>query len=106
MDQISFGTDGWRATLDTFTDRRVRIVGQAVADTLAETEADAAAADTTDRPVLVGYDARPTSEGFAESLAEPGLRALDELTSDPLDDVEAILVGEGDEAVRGDVVGG
>jgi len=70
MDQISFGTDGWRATLDTFTDRRVHIVGQAVADTLAETEADAAAADTTDRPVLVGYDARPTSEGFAESLAE------------------------------------
>ncbi|MXR41677.1 phosphoglucomutase/phosphomannomutase family protein [Halobaculum sp. WSA2] len=70
MDEISFGTDGWRATLDTFTDRRVRIVGQAVADTLAESEADAAAADATDRPVLVGYDARPTSEGFAESLAE------------------------------------
>ncbi|WP_277554409.1 phosphoglucomutase/phosphomannomutase family protein [Halobaculum limi] len=62
MDQISFGTDGWRATLDTFTDRRVRIVGQAVADTLA--------AAGTDRPVIVGYDARPTSEGFAESLAE------------------------------------
>ena len=65
MDRISFGTDGWRDTLDRFTDRRVRIVGQAVADTLAETEADA-----TDRPVVVGYDARPTSEGFAESLAE------------------------------------
>ncbi|PSQ05813.1 phosphoglucomutase [Halobacteriales archaeon QS_6_71_20] len=65
MDQISFGTDGWRDTLDRFTDRRVRIVGQAVADTLAETEADATA-----RPVIVGYDARPTSEGFAESLAE------------------------------------
>jgi len=32
MDQIAFGTDGWRATLDTFTDDRVRIVGQAVAD--------------------------------------------------------------------------
>ncbi|MFC7071422.1 phosphoglucomutase/phosphomannomutase family protein [Halobaculum lipolyticum] len=62
MDEISFGTDGWRATLDTFTDRRVRIVGQAVADTLAERDHDA--------PVIVGYDARPTSEGFAESLAE------------------------------------
>ena len=62
MDRISFGTDGWRATLDTFTDDRVRIVGQAVADHL-----DAAGHDD---PVAVGYDARETSEGFAESLAE------------------------------------
>jgi len=62
MDQIAFGTDGWRATLDTFTDERVRIVGQAVADHL-----DAAGHD---EPVAVGYDARETSEGFAESLAE------------------------------------
>ncbi|WP_284012615.1 phosphoglucomutase/phosphomannomutase family protein [Halobaculum litoreum] len=62
MDEITFGTDGWRATLDTFTDRRVRIVGQAVADTLA--------GQGHDGPVIVGYDARPTSEGFAESLAE------------------------------------
>ncbi|MFC7325092.1 phosphoglucomutase/phosphomannomutase family protein [Halorubrum rutilum] len=62
MEQISFGTDGWRATLDTFTDERVRIVGQAVADHL-----DAAGRD---EPVAVGYDARETSEGFAESLAE------------------------------------
>ena len=62
MDEISFGTDGWRATLDTFTDDRVRIVGQAVADHL-----DAAGHD---EPVAVGYDARETSEGFAESLAE------------------------------------
>jgi phosphomannomutase len=61
MDAISFGTDGWRATLDVFTDDRVRIVGQAVADHLA-------AADH-DEPVAVGYDARETSEGFAESLA-------------------------------------
>ncbi|MBP1903054.1 phosphomannomutase [Halorubrum trapanicum] len=62
MDQIAFGTDGWRATLDTFTDERVRIVGQAVADHLA--------AAGRDEPVAVGYDARETSEGFAESLAE------------------------------------
>jgi phosphomannomutase len=71
MDQISFGTDGWRATLDQFTDRRVRIVGQAVADTLSETGSRAGAeADGAERSVIVGYDARPTSEGFAESLAE------------------------------------
>ncbi|UVE51358.1 phosphoglucomutase/phosphomannomutase family protein [Haloferax larsenii] len=62
MDEISFGTDGWRATLDTFTDDRVRIVGQAVTDYLADE-------GHTD-PVLVGYDARETSPGFAESLAE------------------------------------
>jgi phosphomannomutase len=62
MDAISFGTDGWRATLDTFTDDRVRIVGQAVADYLTDEGLDA--------PVFVGYDARDTSLGFAESLAE------------------------------------
>ncbi|MFB6095971.1 MAG: phosphoglucomutase/phosphomannomutase family protein [Haloferacaceae archaeon] len=62
MDAISFGTDGWRATLDEFTDERVRVVGQAVADYLAD--------EGHDDPVVVGYDARETSEGFAESLAE------------------------------------
>ncbi|MFB6256476.1 MAG: phosphoglucomutase/phosphomannomutase family protein [Haloplanus sp.] len=62
MDAISFGTDGWRARLDTFTDERVRVVGQAVADYLADAGHDA--------PVAVGYDARATSEGFAESLAD------------------------------------
>ncbi|WP_284010918.1 phosphoglucomutase/phosphomannomutase family protein [Haloarcula pelagica] len=58
---IEFGTDGWRATLDTFTTPRVRMVGQAVATTL----------DARDesRPVAVGYDARETSRGFAEELA-------------------------------------
>jgi phosphomannomutase len=62
MDAISFGTDGWRARLDTFTDERVRTVGQAVADYLADEGHDA--------PVAVGYDARETSEDFAESLAD------------------------------------
>jgi phosphomannomutase len=62
MEAIAFGTDGWRATLEEFTDERVRAVGQAVADYL--TESDAAG------EVLVGYDARETSEGFAESLGE------------------------------------
>jgi len=58
---ISFGTDGWRATLDVFTEPRVRIVGQAIATTLRERdEGDS---------VVVGYDARDTSRGFAEELA-------------------------------------
>jgi phosphomannomutase len=59
---ISFGTDGWRATLDEFTAPRVRIVGQAVADYLD-------AESLGDDPVVVGYDARETSEGFAKELA-------------------------------------
>ena len=62
MDKIAFGTDGWRATLDIFTDERVRIVGEAVATYLLDEGYTA--------PVIVGYDARETSPGFAESLAE------------------------------------
>jgi phosphomannomutase len=62
MEQISFGTSGWRATLDQFTDRRVRMVAQATADHLA---AEGAAGE----PVAVGYDARETSRGFAEAVA-------------------------------------
>ena len=58
---ISFGTDGWRATLDTFTKPRVRIVGQALATTFRDRGADGS--------VVVGYDARDTSRGFAEELA-------------------------------------
>jgi phosphomannomutase len=58
---ISFGTDGWRATLETFTDERVRMIGQSVAAYL-ERAAHA-------RTVAVGYDARDHSRGFAEELA-------------------------------------
>jgi len=61
MDEISFGTDGWRATLETFTDRRVRIVGQAVASSLRD--------EGIEGTVAVGYDARETSRGFAEELS-------------------------------------
>ena len=60
---ISFGTDGWRATLDTFTAPRVRMVVQAVADHLREGDAD------PDAGVVVGYDARETSRGFAEEVS-------------------------------------
>jgi phosphomannomutase len=62
MDAISFGTDGWRATLDVFTSERVRIVGQAVATVLRDRDADGA--------VAVGYDARDSSPGFADDLAD------------------------------------
>jgi phosphomannomutase len=62
MDAITFGTDGWRATLEEFTAPRVRMVGQAVADYLADE-------GKTGETVVVGYDARPTSREFAEELA-------------------------------------
>ncbi|MFB6139993.1 MAG: phosphoglucomutase/phosphomannomutase family protein [Halosimplex sp.] len=73
-DAIEFGTDGWRATLDEFTEPRVRMVGQAVATYLREgrDEADAATAADADGEagtVAVGYDARETSRDFAEELA-------------------------------------
>ncbi len=58
---ITFGTDGWRTTLEDFTDERVRMVGQAVARYLDDEEATG--------PVAVGYDARAHSRGFAEELA-------------------------------------
>ncbi|MDL5362831.1 phosphoglucomutase/phosphomannomutase family protein [Halalkalicoccus sp. NIPERK01] len=61
MDEIRFGTDGWRATLDTFTAPRVRMVGQAVA-TYLDSEGLAG-------PVGICYDARESSRGFAEELA-------------------------------------
>jgi len=58
---IGFGTDGWRATLDEFTLPRVRLVGRAVADHLADRGASG--------PVAVGYDARARSREFADALA-------------------------------------
>ncbi len=61
MDTIRFGTDGWRATLDEFTNERVRMVAQAVATYLDDMNVDGG--------VLVGYDARETSRGFAEEVA-------------------------------------
>jgi len=74
-DVIEFGTDGWRATLDVFTEPRVRMVGQAVASHLLEEGADA--------PVAIGYDARDTSRGFAEELARTlASNGLDVLLSD------------------------
>jgi phosphomannomutase len=59
---ITFGTDGWRTTLEEFTAPRVRMVGQAVATYLADE-------GRGEDPVAVGYDARESSRGFAEELA-------------------------------------
>ncbi|ARS89693.1 phosphoglucomutase [Natrarchaeobaculum aegyptiacum] len=60
METIRFGTDGWRATLEEFTTPRVRMVGQAVATYLRD--------EGLEGTLVVGYDARETSRGFAEEL--------------------------------------
>ena len=60
---IAFGTDGWRADLETFTTDRVRIVAQAVATYLADH-------GLTGAPVAIGYDARASSRGFADAMAD------------------------------------
>ena len=58
---ISFGTDGWRAELSLFTPERVRVVAQAVATYLDDTDAEG--------PIAIGYDPREGSRGFAEDIA-------------------------------------
>jgi len=60
---ITFGTDGWRDTLDRFTSPRVKQVGQAVATYLKDE-------GHSGGTVGVGYDARKSSSGFADDLAE------------------------------------
>jgi phosphomannomutase len=62
LDAIAFGTDGWRATLDSFTEPRVRLVGHAIAEFLDDEGIEGA--------VAVGYDAREHSPGFARAIGE------------------------------------
>jgi phosphomannomutase len=62
--EIKFGTDGWRAIIaEEYTYPNVRICAQAVADYLKE-EGKASAG------VVVGYDTRFASDGFAAATAE------------------------------------
>jgi len=62
MDAVTFGTDGWRDTVDAFTDDRVRAVGQAVASYLSD--------ESNEGAVVVGYDARESSPAIADELIE------------------------------------
>jgi phosphomannomutase len=62
---ISFGTDGWRAVIaDTFTFANVRLVAQAVADTIKEQYEGTAAPE-----IVIGYDTRFLSDRFAMETA-------------------------------------
>lgn len=62
---IHFGTDGWRAIIaDTFTFDNLRLVSQAVANTL-----NAARTNNTQPEVVIGYDTRFLSDRFAAETA-------------------------------------
>src|SRR5690349_11128471 len=76
MSKIKFGTDGWRALMDTdFTPENVDKVAQAFADFM-----NAEARDKDTPCVVIGYDWRKNSEVFAKSVADVlvgnGIQAL------------------------------
>jgi len=62
---ISFGTDGWRAVIaDTFTFANLRLVAQAVADSINQEH------QGTEPPsIVIGYDTRFLSDRFAMETA-------------------------------------
>jgi len=62
MDEISFGTDGWRAEASLVTPERLHAIAQAVVDLLAE---DGRAGE----PLVIGYDARDGARERGEELA-------------------------------------
>lgn len=64
MDDISFGTGGWRADNTAFTEDRVSQVGQAIATYLKETT------EPSERTIVIGFDARACSPQAAETLTE------------------------------------
>jgi len=65
MNDIRFGTDGWRAKIaQGYTFDNVRRVAQAVADYFRQDTG------TADRGIVVGYDNRFASEHFAATVAE------------------------------------
>ena len=62
---IHFGTDGWRAVIgEEFTFDNVRLVSQAIAEYILETE------PAPDAPVVIGFDTRFLSDRFAIAVAE------------------------------------
>jgi len=64
MEQIRFGTDGWRGVIaDDFTYENIRKVATAIARYLLR-------AERPERGLLVGYDTRYASERFARLAAE------------------------------------
>lgn len=72
MDEIRFGTDGWRSRMDAdFTDSNVRRVAEGIADYIVATGG---------KRIFIGYDGRAGSRNFAEIcamvLATNGIESL------------------------------
>ena len=64
MTEITFGTDGWRSTVDTdFNEKNVRVVTQAISNYLYEKE-------LAQKGCVVAYDTRTHSEGFADVVSD------------------------------------
>jgi len=62
--EITFGTDGWRSTVDTdFNEKNVRVVTQAISNYLYEKE-------LAQKGCVVAYDTRTHSEGFADVVSD------------------------------------
>ena len=67
MPSIKFGTDGWRAIMDTeYTMENLELVTQAFADLMNENKKGG----SRDPRVVIGYDFRENSESFAHRAAE------------------------------------
>jgi phosphomannomutase len=69
---IHFGTDGWRGVIsDTFTFHNLRLVTQAIADSIASGEwGNGASPETVDpKRVVVGFDTRFLSDRYAVEVA-------------------------------------
>ncbi|MBF0253709.1 MAG: phosphoglucomutase/phosphomannomutase family protein [Candidatus Omnitrophica bacterium] len=65
MTQIKFGTDGWRAEMDTaFTFENVEILAQAFSDYVRDVQKSSGSPR-----VVIGYDFRRDSENFADHFA-------------------------------------
>lgn len=68
---IHFGTDGWRAVIsDTFTFANLRMVSQAIADTLIAELGENSLKDGTPKPkFVIGFDTRFLSDRYAAEVA-------------------------------------
>ncbi|MHA1275799.1 MAG: phosphoglucomutase/phosphomannomutase family protein [Candidatus Helarchaeota archaeon] len=61
---ISFGTDGWRSTMDTdFTVKNLEIAAQGIANYLHKS-------NFNEKGIIIGYDTRKNSQKFAEEVAK------------------------------------
>jgi len=70
---IHFGTDGWRAVIsDTFTFHNLRMVVQAIADTVSTdtwNNSQCISTQQTDRKMVIGFDTRFLSDRYATEAA-------------------------------------